>query len=138
MKKTKSAGGVVVNKKTGKILVVNQRGRSWSLPKGHIDGGETSVETAKREISEESGISNLVLVKDFGSYERFKMAKDNSDDKSELEEIQMFLFETEEEFLKPTDKDNPEARWVEKEKVMDLLTHPKDKEFFKKVLIEIE
>ena len=36
---TQTAGGVVVNKK-GRILVVNQRGTSWSLPKGHIEPGE--------------------------------------------------------------------------------------------------
>ena len=41
-----------------------------------------------------------------------------------------FLFLTDEEELKPVDPGNPEARWVEKDKVADLLTHYKDKEFF--------
>jgi len=49
----------------------------------------------------------------------------------------MFLFETIEEKLKPIDPTNPEARWVEKDKVADLLTHKKDKEFFLSVLGEI-
>ena len=48
IKKTRSAGGVVVND-YGKILVVNQRGTSWSLPKGHIEENESEVEAAKRE-----------------------------------------------------------------------------------------
>lgn len=37
---TKSAGGIVINK-NGKILVVSQHGTSWSLPKGHLDEGES-------------------------------------------------------------------------------------------------
>jgi capsule polysaccharide modification protein KpsS len=39
--------------------------------------------------------------------------------------------------LKPIDKDNPEAIWVEKDKVSDILTHKKDKEFFLKKLPEL-
>ena len=54
MKNTKSAGGVVKNQE-GKILVVNQRGTSWSLPKGHIEEGEDSLTASRREIEEESG-----------------------------------------------------------------------------------
>ena len=54
MKHTQSAGGVVLNKK-GEVLVVSQRGTSWSLPKGHIDKGEDALGAAKREIYEESG-----------------------------------------------------------------------------------
>ncbi len=42
----------------------------------------------------------------------------------------MFLFKAQEISLKPIDPKNPEARWVQKENVPDLLTHPKDKEFF--------
>ena len=58
LKKTESAGGVVLNKK-GEVLIVNQYGNSWSLPKGHIEEGEEILEAAKREIYEESGIKNL-------------------------------------------------------------------------------
>jgi hypothetical protein len=34
--------------------------------------------------------------------------------------------------LNPVDKDNPEARWVKKQEVSKLLTHPKDRAFFRK------
>lgn len=33
----------------------------WSLPKGHIEDGETFAETAVREVKEETGISAQVL-----------------------------------------------------------------------------
>ena len=132
MKKTHSAGGVVTNSE-GKVLVVSQRGTSWSLPKGHIDAGENALAAAKREIYEESGIRELEFVRELGSYERHKIGVDGDDDRSELKQITMFLFRTKEEALKPVDPDNPEAKWVDKSKVELLLTHEKDKEFFRRV-----
>lgn len=126
-----------MNRKSGKILVVSQHGTSWSLPKGHIDEGEEAEEAARREVFEEAGLGDLDMIKSFPAYERFKMDKNNSDDKLELKEIQMFLFETGEENLSPRDPDNPEAKWVEKDKVEKILTHPKDKEFFRSIKKEL-
>jgi ADP-ribose pyrophosphatase YjhB (NUDIX family) len=141
MKKSLSAGGVVINQK-GKILVVSQHGNSWSLPKGHLNIGEDEITAAKREIYEESGveIDKLEVIKDLGSYERFRIYKnphDKFDDKSELKTIHLFLFKTKEVKLAPLDPDNPEARWINKNKVADLLTHPKDKEFFQSIMDKI-
>lgn len=129
MKFTESAGGVVVNKDS-LVLVVNQNNNSWSLPKGHIDEGEEKIEAAVREIYEESGIEKLQFIRDLGSYQRHKIGLNCDEDKSELKTIHMFLFSTSENNLKPLDKTNPEARWIEKENVAGLLTHKKDKEFF--------
>jgi ADP-ribose pyrophosphatase YjhB (NUDIX family) len=132
MKKTRSAGGVVLNG-DGEVLVVSQRGKSWSLPKGHIDRGEDALTAAKREIYEESGIRDLELVRELGTYERNKISLDGGEDRSERKAITMFLFRTREKTLKPVDPDNPEARWVERSQVAPLLTHEKDKEFFRRV-----
>ncbi|MBI2995782.1 MAG: NUDIX domain-containing protein [Candidatus Melainabacteria bacterium] len=137
MRKTFTAGGLVLNKK-GQVLIANQNGNSWSLPKGHIDEGETKLEAAIREIYEETGIRKLQFVKELGFYERYKIGLNSSEeDKSELKNISMFLFKTEEENLKPKDPTNPEAIWVEKKKVAELLTHKKDKEFFLGVIKEL-
>ena len=132
MRKTRTAGGVVTNDQ-GKVLVVNQRGTSWSLPKGHIDPGEDALEAARREIYEESGLLELQLVRELGTYERYKIGVNGGDDHRKLKAITMFLFRTSETRLKPVDPENPEARWVEKEKVAQLLTHKKDKNFFRAV-----
>jgi ADP-ribose pyrophosphatase YjhB (NUDIX family) len=135
---TTSAGGVVVNKR-GEILVVNQKGVSWSLPKGHIESGEDALTAARREIAEESGISQLEYVKDLGNYSRYRISKDGrSSDETEIKTIHLFLFKTNQENLKPIDPENPEALWVAKDKVADLLTHPKDKEFFLKIVDGID
>ena len=136
MKHTQTAGGIVLNK-DGLVLVVSQNGNSWSLPKGHIDEGENKLQAAIREIYEESGISELELVKELGSYERYRIALDGGEDKTELKKIFMFLFKTNQEVLKPIDPANPEARWVKKEKVAELLTHKKDKEFFLKIFNQV-
>ncbi len=136
MKRTQTAGGVVLNKE-GLVLVVSQNGNSWSLPKGHIDEGENKLQAAIREIYEESGISELELVKNLGSYERYRIGLDGGEDISELKQIYIFLFSTNQNVLKPIDPANPEAIWVKKENVADLLTHKKDKEFFLRIIDEI-
>lgn len=133
---TQAAGGVVLNTE-GHVLVVSQHGNSWSLPKGHIDPGEDELTAAKREIAEESGITELTLLKVLGSYDRYRISLDGGDDLSELKTIHMFLFTTTEQQLSPQDADNPEARWVDPMNVEKLLTHRKDKEFFKSVLPQL-
>ena len=96
------------------------------------DGFKTRA-AAKREIYEESGIRDLELIRELGSYERYKIGVNGGDDPSELKAITMFLFRTSEKSLRPVDAENPEAKWVEKAKVALLLTHEKDKEFFRGV-----
>jgi 8-oxo-dGTP pyrophosphatase MutT (NUDIX family) len=130
--KTETAGGVVISKK-GKVLIVNQRGNSWSLPKGHIEEGEDAKAAAIREIEEETGILRLNLVKKLGSYTRYKIGLDGRDDISELKHIHMFHFTTDELKLAPIDPAHPEARWIHPDDVEALLTHPKDKAFFKSI-----
>ena len=51
------AGAVVINEE-GKLLVVYSdfANQGWFCPKGGMDEGETTVETAKREAFEESGV----------------------------------------------------------------------------------
>ena len=132
---TESAGGIVLNKK-GQVLVVNQNGNSWSLPKGHLESGEDTLSAAKREILEESGISELILLKELGAYERSRIGRNGLPDTSEMKRITLFLFTTSQSELKPTDPHNPEARWVDRLQVAGLLTHPKDKEYFSSVLAQ--
>lgn len=133
MSESYSAGGVVINS-DGLVLVTNQHNDSWSLPKGQIDPGETAPEAAKREIEEESGINQLEYVKKLGSYQRYRIGKGGIGETDHHKTITMFLYRTNQTELGPSDPENPEARWVEPDHVADLLTHPKDKEFFRQAL----
>ncbi|OBI79344.1 NUDIX hydrolase [Mycobacterium sp. E740] len=65
-----SAGGLVIDgidgPKDGQVAAligrIDRRGRMlWSLPKGHIEMGETAEQTAIREVAEETGIQGSVL-----------------------------------------------------------------------------
>jgi len=65
-----SAGGLVIDGIDGPresqvaalIGRIDRRGRMlWSLPKGHIEQGETAEQTAIREVAEETGIRGSVL-----------------------------------------------------------------------------
>ena len=62
-----SAGGLLIDFDKDPISAViigryDRRGRMvWSLPKGHIEAGETREQTAAREIAEETGITGRVL-----------------------------------------------------------------------------
>ncbi|MCT2586509.1 NUDIX hydrolase [Actinophytocola gossypii] len=60
-----SAGGVVVNTERDRVVLIgrlDRRGRLlWSLPKGHIEEGETPEQTAVREVTEETGILGEII-----------------------------------------------------------------------------
>ncbi len=54
-RKEKSCGGVIVE--GGQVLMVLQENDGFcGFPKGHMEPGETEIETAKREILEETGV----------------------------------------------------------------------------------
>lgn len=64
-----SAGGLVLDRRgheaRGALIGrLDRRGRLlWSLPKGHVETGETEEQTAVREVAEETGIRGTVVGK---------------------------------------------------------------------------
>lgn len=63
-----SAGGVVIKVHEGRAFVAliarrNRHGEiEWCLPKGHVEPGETTADTAIREVCEETGITGQVIM----------------------------------------------------------------------------
>jgi ADP-ribose pyrophosphatase YjhB (NUDIX family) len=60
-----TAGGVIFrrnDKKEVEILLIQDSKDRWTIPKGHIEEGETAQETAKREIGEEAGLKNVEIL----------------------------------------------------------------------------
>ncbi len=134
---TYSAGGLVLNA-DNKILLTNRFGHTWTLPKGIIDKGETELQTAKREIYEETGLNpnKLEYIKKLGSYSRYKIGKNpKTEDKNHLKNITLFLFQTDaKRELKPPDETHTKIKWADPPEAVELLTHHKDKQFLKNVL----
>ncbi|MBO9572719.1 MAG: NUDIX domain-containing protein [Chitinophagaceae bacterium] len=56
-----AAGGLVINDE-GKILMIFRRGK-WDLPKGKLDDGELLEVCAEREVKEETGLSEITLIR---------------------------------------------------------------------------
>src|SRR5881394_2483374 len=72
-----SAGGVVFRREGGvtRFLLIRDSYKNWGFPKGHLESGEPPAEAARREVTEETGLEELVLhgpIKVIDWYFRFR------------------------------------------------------------------
>ncbi|MQA08489.1 MAG: NUDIX domain-containing protein [Pseudonocardiaceae bacterium] len=60
-----SAGGLMLDGSGKNVVLIGRLDRKgrllWSLPKGHIESGETPEQTAVREVAEETGIHGRAM-----------------------------------------------------------------------------
>ena len=61
-----TSGGIVFrftrDKKDIQVLLIQDSKGRWTIPKGHIEPGETAKMTARREIEEETGLKNVSIL----------------------------------------------------------------------------
>lgn len=59
-----TSGGLIFRRHNGKIqiLLIQDAKKRWTIPKGHIEEGETAKQTAEREIGEEAGLFDLDIL----------------------------------------------------------------------------
>ena len=61
-----TSGGIVFrltrDRKDIEVLLIQDSKGRWTIPKGHIEPGETAKMTARREIEEETGLRNFSVL----------------------------------------------------------------------------
>ncbi len=61
-----TSGGIIFrftkDHKDIEILLIQDSKERWTIPKGHIEPGETAKMTARREIEEETGLKNVSIL----------------------------------------------------------------------------
>lgn len=112
-----AAGGLTKNDK-GEYLLIKRFG-IWDLPKGKLENDETSKTGAMREVSEETGVSELKILKELPStYHIYTRNKKNI-----LKKTYWFLMKT--SFAKPLKaqikEDITEAVWMDRENSLIVL-----------------
>ncbi|MFP4403473.1 MAG: NUDIX domain-containing protein [Candidatus Woesearchaeota archaeon] len=120
-----SAGGIIFNTEK-KVVIVEQKHKTYSFPKGHLKINEKLLNCAYREIYEETGIfkQELKFIRKLGFFKRRCSKTDK------IKRIHLYLFKTNKKELKPLDIENPSAFWVNFDDVGKILTHKEDILFF--------
>ena len=114
LKKEKSCGCIII--KDNKILLVYEKRRNfWGLPKGHVEEGESEIETAKREVKEEVGLEVLI-----SNVKRYTL---NYIIKGEIDKTSVFYFAKPiSEDIKMQESEIENVRWCNFEEALELLT----------------
>lgn len=125
MKQEQSAGAVIIRKfsNTWNVLLIRDMKGILTFPKGFMEVGEDARQTAKREATEETGITNITLLSELPSVSYFYTRNGESIKKR----VQYFLFiSTKEEKLTPQIEEGiTEILWMPIEKALELIGYEK-------------
>ena len=121
-----SIGTIVfkVKEKIEFLVMKRSNNQMWDLPKGHFKGdtNESEGEVAKRELEEETQITDVELLQDF------RYEYDFVNPKGSHRQIIMFLGKTDQE---PTlCEEHTEYRWVNFEEACVLMKYPEKVKLF--------
>ena len=128
MKKEKACGAVII--KDGKVLMVMETDGHWGLPKGHVELGETEIQTAIREVKEETNLD--VVLDETKRYEINYITKDTKADKN----VVYFVAKDVNGTIKKQDSEINKIEWVSLDKAVQVITYDNAKEMLKNVLLD--
>lgn len=123
MAKEKSCGALVYRRHRGVIqmLVLRHRmGGHWSFPKGHVEGDETEVQTALREVREETGLA-VELAEGFRERVAYSPRPGIS------KEVVYFLGFAQDSRTRRQEEEISEIRWVNLNRIGQYLTFDNDR-----------
>jgi 8-oxo-dGTP pyrophosphatase MutT (NUDIX family) len=121
-----SAGGVVYRRtEWGYDIVAVQRARheDWSLPKGHIEAGESREQAALREVKEETGL-DAKIVGELGEIVYFYRRREEG---LVRKSVYHYLMEALSDKLGNPNWEVSEVRWVPITEAHTLLSYENDK-----------
>ena len=115
-----SCGAVVFTRREGQLLfvIVQEQPGSYSFPKGHMEGGETEIETARREIFEETGLQ-VAFLEGFYQREEYHL----SEKPGTWKRVTYFLAEFGDEVLHPQEGEIRRILLLPYEEALRLLPH---------------
>jgi 8-oxo-dGTP pyrophosphatase MutT (NUDIX family) len=134
----KSFGVIPVRKvsNTWEVFLIHQYSRIgdntyWTFPKGHPEEGESSVDTALRELEEETGINQVTLWgdKEFKSKYQFKYDGDLI-----KKTVTYYLAKVTQSDFKIDESEVREAGWYQLEEAKDRLDYQKTRSLFNEVV----
>lgn len=129
-----SAGGLVVDRngeapRAALIGRLDRRGRLlWSLPKGHVEVGETPEDTAVREVAEETGIRGRVVAP-LGTIDFWFVVDDRRIHKT----VHHYLLLAEGGELSDADIEVSEVAWVPLTQLADRLAYADERRLVEQV-----
>ena len=127
MIREKSCGAVIFTRKDGQRLYLIEKMKHGhrSLCKGHVEPGETELETAAREIREETGLT-VTFLGDFRESIRYSPYPGCS------KTVVFFLAESAHDRTIPQESEVSEIFWLPLEEAMRSLSHKSDREILRK------
>lgn len=129
-----SAGGFVLDRrgrqpKAALIARRDRRGRLiWSLPKGHIEAGETPEDAAVREVLEETGIHGSIVAS-LGTIDFWFMAENQRIHKT----VHHYLLDAHDLVLSDADAEVAEVAWVPLDEVAGRLRYADERRLLDRV-----
>ena len=116
----RSCGAVVYTRREEQILfvVVQEKTGAYSFPKGHMEGNETELETARREIFEETGL-RPEFVEGFCQVNEYAMAEKPGTWKR----VTYYLAEFGNELPEPQERDIKKVRLLPYEQAIGMFVH---------------
>ena len=119
----KSCGAIVYRKFHGNteiLLIKHINSGHWSFPKGHVENGETEMETAKREIKEETAIDVMIDP-------TFRETVTYSPKKDTVKVVVYFLARAKNVNFIPQEDEIAEIRWVDISYAGNILSYENDR-----------
>lgn len=129
MKYEKSCGAVIFD--GDKILVIQQVKGHWGFPKGHVEEGETEVQTAVREIKEETNL-------DVEIDESKRFVEHYSPEEGVEKDVVFFVAQKTGGEIKVQEEEVKDTKWLLPHDAMEILTYDSSKRILQNVLNTIK